>query len=80
MRPSRVGNVTLLGGSGGVDVVIECIDEAINSRVHAFVDFVAAKIHISDEQFVEIGDTFGHDEILRILVEEIVAAHRGECE
>lgn len=42
--------------------------------------FVAAKIHISNEQFVEIGDAFGHDEILRILVEEIVAAHRGECE
>ena len=80
MRPSRVGNVALLGGSGGVDVIVECIDEAINSCVHAFVDFVAAKIHISDEQFVEIGDAFGHDEILRILVEEIVAAHRGECE
>ena len=78
--PRRVGDVALLRGTGGVDVVVERIDETIHTGVHPFADFVAAKINIADEQFVEIGDAFRHHEILRVLVEEVVAAHRGECE
>ena len=41
---------------------------------------MAAKINIADEQFVEIGDAFRHHKILRVLVEEVVAAHHVERE
>lgn len=72
----------LLRGAGGVDVVVECIDETINAGVHPFVDFpwLAKMKHRRTSSSNEIGDAFRHHEILRVLVEEVVAAHQGECE
>ena len=71
--PSRVANVALLRGAGGVDVVVEDVDKAIGVSRNTFIDSFAFEINISHQEFVEVLHRLSDDAVLRILVEEVIA-------